>query len=40
VATQQHAAAEWFPEEKSFVQLLESMFDWYVEIGVLGVKRT
>jgi hypothetical protein len=32
--------AEWFPEEKSFVELLESMFDWYVEIGVLGVKRT
>jgi hypothetical protein len=32
--------AEWFAEEKSFVEFLESMFDWYVELGVLGVKES
>ena len=26
---------EWFAEEKSFTELLESMFDWYAEMGLL-----
>lgn len=26
----------WYSEEKSFTELMTSMFDWYVEVGVLA----